>query len=114
MSTLVGLQESRSGWGRPLAKPLDEALWQAWVAKGHAQDRRSSAARVKAVKWVSVAALLLTALFWRSAANYQLLLDFVVCMGAIVVVQPAVRANEYFWAAGLIAIAILFNPILGI
>jgi len=67
---------------------------------------------VKIMKWVSIAALLLTALFRRSAANYQPLLDFVVCMGAIVVVQQqAVRAKKYLWAAGFLVIAVLFNPI---
>jgi hypothetical protein len=65
----------------------------------------------KIMKWVSIAALLLAAMFWRSAANYQLLLAFVVCVGAIVVVQQAVRAKKYFWAAGFVAIALLFNPI---
>jgi hypothetical protein len=34
MSTLVGLQESRVQWERPIAKPLDEVMWQTWVAKG--------------------------------------------------------------------------------
>ena len=48
---------------------------------------------------------------WRSAANYQLLLDFMVCMGAIVVVMQAVRAKQYGWAAGFVAIALLFNPV---
>jgi hypothetical protein len=65
----------------------------------------------KIMKWVSIAALLLAVMFWRSAANYQLLLAFVVCVGAIVVVQQAVLAKKYFWAAGFVAIALLFNPI---
>ena len=63
------------------------------------------------MKWVCVSALFLAATFWRSAANYQLLLDFVVCMGAVVVVMQAVRAGEYRWAAGFVAIALLFNPV---
>jgi hypothetical protein len=65
----------------------------------------------KIMKWVSIAALLLAAMFWRSAANYQLLLNFAVCMGAIVVGTQAVRAKEYRWAAGFVAMALLFNPI---
>jgi hypothetical protein len=63
------------------------------------------------MKWVSIAALLMTALFWRLAANYQLLLGFVVCMGAIVVVWQAIQARKYFWSAALVAIAVLFNLI---
>ena len=65
----------------------------------------------KIMKWVSIAALLLAAMFWRSAANYQLLLDFAVCMGAIVVAMQAVRAKEYLWATGFVAIALLYNPV---
>ena len=63
------------------------------------------------MKWVSISALFLAATSWRSAANYQLLLDFVVCIGAVVVVMQAVRAREYRWAAGFVAIALLFNPV---
>jgi hypothetical protein len=63
------------------------------------------------MKWISISALLLAAAFWHSAANYQVLLDFVVCMGAVVVLMQAVRVREYRWAAGFVAIALLFNPV---
>jgi uncharacterized protein DUF6804 len=62
------------------------------------------------MKWVSISALLLAA-FWRSAANYQLLLNFVISLGAVVVIMQAVRAREYRWAAGFGVIALLFNPV---
>ena len=65
----------------------------------------------KIVKWISIAALFLAAAFWRSAANYQLLLNVVVCAGALVVLMQAVRAKEYGWAVGFIALALLFNPV---
>jgi hypothetical protein len=63
----------------------------------------------KIMKWASIAALLMTALFWRPATNYQLLLGSVVCMGAIVVVRQAIQARKYFWSAAFVAIAVLFN-----
>ena len=63
------------------------------------------------MKWVSISALCLAATSRRSAANYQFLLDFVVCMGAVIVVMQAVRAREYRWVAGFVAIALLFNPV---
>jgi len=63
------------------------------------------------VKWVSMAALLMTAMFWNTAPDYQLLLAFVVCMGAIVVFHQAVRAREYPWATVFLVVAVLFNPI---
>ena len=49
----------------PAAKPLDEAVWQAWTAKGRALDRRSDAAIVNAVKVVSIVGLLAAA--WLSS-----------------------------------------------
>ena len=67
----------------------------------------------KIMKWASIA-LLLPALFWRSSASYHLVLELVVCMGALLVVVQAVRAHKYFWATGFLAIALLFNPVVPI
>jgi hypothetical protein len=60
----------------------------------------------KIMKLVSIAALLAAAMFWRS-----ILLDFVVCLGAVVVALQAVGAKKYRWTAGFVAIALLFNPV---
>jgi hypothetical protein len=64
------------------------------------------------MKFGSVAGLLLASMSWRSGTNYQLLLDLAIYMSAIVMVQQAVRAQEYFWAAGLAGMVLLLNPIL--
>jgi len=64
----------------------------------------------KIMKWSAIA-VLLQAVLWRSSANYQLLLEFVVCAGAIVVALDAIHADEYVWATGFVAIALLFNPV---
>src|SRR5690349_3842066 len=61
MSTLVELQASRGVWQLPASKPLDEAVWQAWIKKGRARDRRSNLAHTKALKVISIAALLAAA-----------------------------------------------------
>jgi len=66
----------------------------------------------KIMKLVCITALLLTALLWRFAPNYQLTFDLVLCVGSLVVFAQALRAREHFWAAGFLVIAILFNPIL--
>lgn len=50
------------------------------------------------------------AVLWLIKGDYRLLLDFLVCMGTIVVAVQAVRSKEYIWAFGFTAIAILFNP----
>jgi hypothetical protein len=61
-------------------------------------------------KWISIAALLFAIVFWNSGANYQLELDLVVSIAAAVVLIQAVQAKKYRWAAGFLAIALLFNP----
>ncbi len=111
MSTLVGLPESRSGRERPLAKPLDEVVWQAWVAQGRAQDRRSSAARIKAVKWVSIAGLLAAAGLWSQLTPYEVVVRFIVAAGAIVVMFQAFNARHYAFAAVFGALALVYNPV---
>lgn len=66
--------------------------------------------RTKIVKWVSIAALLMAVVFWNSAATYQLALNVVVSMAAVVIVVQAVQAKKHNWAAGFLFIALLFNP----
>lgn len=64
------------------------------------------------MKSVSIAALLLAAISWRSVTNYQLLLlELAVFMGALVVAQQAVRTKRYLWTAAFAAVAFLFNPV---
>jgi hypothetical protein len=111
MSTLAGLHEPRSGWKEPLAKPLDEALWQAWVAKGRAHDRRISATRMKAVKWVSIAALLVAAGLWSRLTPYEVVISFIVAASAIFVMFEAFYARHYAVAAVFGALALLYNPV---
>jgi hypothetical protein len=64
----------------------------------------------KIAKWISVAGLLLAAL-WRPSENYQLLLQFVVCASALLVAWGAYSSAKYLWGIGFAAIAIIFNPI---
>lgn len=66
----------------------------------------------KTIKWVSLPALLIASLFSRFAASYELLVDLVICLGAVILVQRAVRSKEYFWAAGFVAIVVVFSPLL--
>jgi hypothetical protein len=64
------------------------------------------------IKWVSFPALLIGSMFWRSAASYGLMLDFVICLGATMLVQRAVCSKQYLSAAGLVSIAVIFSPLL--
>ena len=62
------------------------------------------------MKWVSIAALLL-ALLWHPSATYELVRDFVVCMGALMVAWQAGGRGRYFWTVIFLSIAVLFNPV---
>lgn len=64
----------------------------------------------KIMKWVSIAALVMAVLIGVSS-DYRTMLQFVVCVGAVLVVLQAGRTRKYAWAAGFSAIALLYNPI---
>lgn len=74
----------------------------------------------KAMKLVSIAALLLSFL-WCFLAGDQVwsvqvggcleVLVLVVWATALMVAAQTVLAHKYFWAAGFAAIAVLFNPV---
>jgi hypothetical protein len=47
----------------------------------------------KIIQWVPITALLL-AVTWRPSANYQILLHFFVCAGAVMVILPLVSIKH--------------------
>jgi len=65
----------------------------------------------KILKWVSIPLLLIAAVFSSLEARYEPWIDLVICLGAIFLVERAVWAREYFWAAGFVAMVILFSPV---
>lgn len=111
MSTSVGFQELCEIRERPPSKRLDEVSWRTWVEKGRARDRRNSAARLMAVKWVSLAGLLVVAGLWSRLAPYDVVARFVLAAGAIVVMFHAIHAEQYALAVMFAAVAVLYNPV---
>jgi uncharacterized protein DUF6804 len=111
MSTAVASRELRKVWEPPRSRPLDEAIWHAWMEKGRDQDRRNSAARMKAVKWVSLVGLLAVAGLWSHLTPYDVVARFIVAAGAIVVMFHAIHAGHYAFAAVFGALALLYNPV---
>ena len=101
----------REGWTPPEVKPLDEAVWRAWLAKGRSQDARSYAARAKAVKCVSVATLLIAAAIGAQLTPYEVLARCVVAGGAMVAMAQAFRAKHYLLAAIFASLTVVFNPV---
>ena len=112
MSTsIVELRGPQEAWLPPPAKPLDEAVWQAWVLKGREQDRRSNAARMIAVKWLSIAALLAATRLWSHLTPYDALVRFILSAGAMVVMFRALHTRHFAAAAVFGALALLYNPV---
>lgn len=63
------------------------------------------------LKWASIPVLLTASLFACCTARYELAVDFAVCVSAIFFVQRAIRMDEYFRAAGFVAIGMAFTPL---
>jgi hypothetical protein len=93
MSSSVQLQTPVGGVERPATRPLDEAVWQAWLAKGRAGEQRRSAARVKAAKFVATAGLLAAAGLWSHVTPYEAVVRFVVAAAALVVMFAAFNSK---------------------
>lgn len=111
MSTAVRTQGLPAVWEPPPWEPLDEIVWQAWLAKGIRQDVRNSAARIKAVKWVLLAGLVAVAAFWPLPAPYDIVVRFIVAAGAVVMMFHAFHARRLAFAAVFVALALLYNPV---
>lgn len=62
------------------------------------------------MKLVSILVLAL-APWGRSSPNYLLLLEFTVCMGAVLVVAQAFGLRRPLWSAAFCLIALLYNPL---
>jgi Family of unknown function (DUF6804) len=67
----------------------------------------------KIMKFVCAGVLLLTA-FWVATPGVKILLDIVICVGALMVAMQAVARSKHLWAGGFVVIAVLFNPVLPI
>jgi len=111
MSTSVALLELLDVREQPPSKRLDEAVWQGWMEKSRERERRGRAARLMAVKWVSLAALCVVAGVWSHLAPYGVVARFVVTAGAMVLMFHAIHAGHYAFAAVFGALALVYNPI---
>ena len=111
MTSVVDLQDSRTQWEPPVAPPLNEAVWQAWVARGRAKEERGREARVKAAKWLPIIVLLAVVGVWSYAAPFEVAIRFIVAAGACIVMVEAFQTRRYAFAAGFGALALLYNPV---
>jgi hypothetical protein len=94
-----------------VSKPLDEAVWQAWVKKGRAEERRDGAAGLILVKLISLAALATMAAAWSSLGPYDAVARFIVTAGAIFLMFRAFRTDQHAFSAVFAVLAVLYNPV---
>ena len=111
MSDAVGVKRPATTWESPPVKPLDEVVWQAWKAKGRAQDRQGRETRIKALKWGSIVALLAVAVLWSQLASYDVVIRCVLAAAAVGMMIEAFNKRQYAFVAVFAAIALLYNPV---
>jgi hypothetical protein len=111
MSDAVGVKRPATTWEAPAVKPLDEAVWKAWIAKGRARDRRGRETRTKALKWGSIVALLAVAGLWSQLASYEIAIRCVLAVAAVGMMFEAFNKRHYAFIAVFAALALLYNPV---
>jgi len=100
-----------TAWEPPAVKPLDEAVWQAWKAKGLARDMQDGETRIKALKWGSIVALLAVAGLWSQLAAYEIVIRCVLAAAAVGMMFEAFNKRQYAFGAVFAGLALLYNPV---
>jgi hypothetical protein len=65
----------------------------------------------KTLKWVSLPALLIGSMFSSLTGSYEIPLNYAICVGALISIHFSLRARDRFFAAGCVAVAIVFSPL---
>ena len=113
MSTSAELSRAPDLRDLPQARPLDEAVWQAWVLKGRAQQDRRRLVWRKAVKCISIVGLLFAAVagVWPVLLPYDVVIRFIVAAGATVLMFRAFARRDYVFGPLFGVLAMLYNPV---
>ncbi|MGJ5818105.1 DUF6804 family protein [Paludibaculum fermentans] len=112
MSTTTEQKEVQPSWVVPDIQPLNQSMWRAWEAKGQYQDRQASRSQGKAIYLVSMAALLAAAVLWSNLPPYEVVVRFIVCIGAVTAASQAYQLRRFATVAVFALLIVLFNPIL--
>jgi hypothetical protein len=110
MSISVDLPEPTDIFA-PAPTQTDDAIWNAWVAKGRAREHRNTARRVQAVKFAATAVLLVLASFWVDLAQYAVVIRFGVAISAVVLAFAQFHAKRYAISALFGVLALVYNPL---
>lgn len=94
MSIAIEVIEVRAVYEIAAARPLDEAVWQAWVAKGRSREKRESAARRKVGELVAAAGLLVVAGLWPISTAHDSVGRIAAALGAVGLMWDGLRARR--------------------
>jgi hypothetical protein len=111
MSNSIEVSRTIQPFSPPAFAEVKESVWQAWVAKGRAEDRRGADSRVRLTRWLAIAALLAAGAFWANLVPYEVVVRFIVSAAAIVALARALRVKHYSVAALFAVLVVLYNPI---
>lgn len=112
MSGIVAVQTPAAApWQRPESRPLDEAVWQAWLAKGRDAEQRRSRAAHTAICWGTMITLLATAALGAQLTRYEVVVRFVVSAAAVAMMLQVLRRRKFALATLFGALVALYNPI---
>ena len=111
MSAKEEFHERKSEWSA-LVQPLDEAIWDKWVAEGEAKNRYQRVLALRALATGCLVALLVAAVFWsRFSPPYDLIVRFIVACGAVALMLHSFRRRRYVMVLLFVALTLLYNPI---
>jgi hypothetical protein len=96
---------------------LDEAVWNGWLDRNAAEDRRKYAVRMELMRWGSIGLLLLAAgLSFQHAFVYPPMatkvVQFALTLSAIAFGWQASSSRRYALMVAFLIVAIAFNPLL--
>ena len=111
MSDVVAVKGPPPPWEAPAVQPLDEAVWEAWKAKGRARERQGRETRIKALKWGSIVAFLILAALWSQLASYEIVIRCVLVALAFGMMFEGFNQRQYALGAVFAALAIVYNPV---
>ena len=102
MSKTIHSQEPQDSQGQS-SKPLDEAVWRAWLQKNLLQERRRAVARLKAVNWacigvLTVAVVASSYVSTSYVSTYQAVMRVAIGLGGTVMMFESLRTRQYISA----------------
>jgi hypothetical protein len=112
MPKAVAAKKSTPAWESPPATPLDEAVWQAWKARGRARERQAREVRIRILNWGAIAALIAVAGLWSQLTSFEMAIRCVLAGAAAGMTFGAFSKRQYAFGVVFALLALLYNPVM--